>query len=201
MRFDRRALFPGLFCTLSVFAGCEDASKPKDIATVPGHDHDHGHEHEHTYESVNDAVEELVALRNTIRDAFAKNDPDGAHDPLHEIGHVLEAIPEQANKDNLGAEKVAAMKASCDILMDAFGAVDKTMHGQEGSSYSEVSSKIDAAVAELQKACGLEVPAAEGDGETPPEAAPGDAAKSAEEAKPAEAPSAEAAPPAEGAPK
>ncbi len=201
MRFDRRAMFLGLFCSLSVFAGCEDGPKPKDIATVPGHDHEHGHEHEHTYESVKDAVEELVALRNTIRDAFGKNDPDGAHDPLHEVGHILEAIPEQANKDNLGAEKVAAIKASCDVLMDAFGAVDKTMHGQEGSSYSEVSAKIDAAVAELQKAAGLEVPATAGSGEKAPEAAPADAAKPAEEAKPAEAPSAETAPPAEGAPK
>ncbi len=72
MRFDRRAMFLGLFCSLSVFAGCEDGPKPKDIATVPGHDHEHGHEHEHTYESVKDAVEELVALRNTIRDSFAR---------------------------------------------------------------------------------------------------------------------------------
>lgn len=201
MRFDRRAMFLGLFCSLSVFAGCDDGSKPKDIATVPGHDHEH--EHEHTYESVKDAIEELVALRNSIRDAFAKNDPDGAHDPLHEVGHVLEAIPEQASKDNLGAEQVAALKASCDILMDAFGAVDKTMHGQEGSSYSEVAAKIDAAVTDLQKAAGLEVPAAEGSGEKAVEAVPA----GAEEVKPAEAPAAEAvpaadpAPPAEGAPK
>ncbi|MFN9720290.1 MAG: hypothetical protein ACK58L_16450 [Planctomycetota bacterium] len=201
MRLNRQALFLGLFCSLSVFAGCDEGSKPKNIATAPGHDHEH--DHEHVYESVKDAVEELVALRNTIRDSFAKNDPDAAHDPLHEVGHILEAIPEQAKKDNLGAEPIAAMKASCDVLMDAFGAVDKTMHGQEGSSYSEVSAKIDAAVADLQKAAGLEVPTVEGSGEKAPEAAPA----STEEAKPAEAPSAEAAPaadaapPAEGAPK
>lgn len=176
MRFARRATLLSLSCSLFLVAGCTEDSQQKPIASVPGQDHGHDHEHEHTYESVKDAVEELIALRNTIRDAFAKNDGDAAHDPLHEIGHVLEAIPAQAKKDKIGDDKVAIVETACNTLMDAFGAVDKTMHGQEGSSYSEVSAKIDAAVDELVKACGVEVPAAE----KPADAAPADAAKPAE---------------------
>lgn len=178
MRFARRATLLSLSCSLFFAAGCSEDSQQKPIATVPGqdHGHDHGHEHEHTYESVKDAVDELVALRNSIRDAFAKNDEEAAHDPLHEIGHVLEAIPAQARKDKLADDKVAAVESACNTLMDAFGAVDKTMHGQEGSKYSDVSAKIDAAVDELVKACGVEAPA----DEKPAEAAPADAAKPAD---------------------
>jgi hypothetical protein len=184
MRFARRAWLLSLSCSLFLAAGCSDDSNQKPIAKVPGHDHGHGHDHEHTYQSVKDAVEELIALRNTIRDGFAKNDPDAAHDPLHEVGHVLEAIPAQATKDKLAEDKIAVIKTSCETLMDAFGAVDKTMHGQEGSTYPEVSARIDAAVDELAKACGIEMPAAPA--EKPADAAP------AEEPKPADAAGSEA---------
>jgi hypothetical protein len=98
---------------------------------------------------------ELTSMRNTIRDSFAKNDQDTAHDPLHEVGHVLEAIPELAKKEKVTAENQAAIEKSVNDLMDAFGRVDKTMHGQEGSTYSEESATIDAALEALSQACGL----------------------------------------------
>ena len=73
-----------------------------------------------------------------------------AHDPLHEVGDVLLAIPELAKKENVDSEKLASIQKAVDTLMDAFGRVDKTMHGQEGSTYAEESATIDAAVLELE---------------------------------------------------
>jgi hypothetical protein len=75
---------------------------------------------------------------------------DTAHDPLHEVGDVLLAIPELAKKENVDSEKLASIQKAVDTLMDAFGRVDKTMHGQEGSTYAEESATIDAAVLELE---------------------------------------------------
>ncbi|MCA9010076.1 MAG: hypothetical protein KDB01_10035 [Planctomycetaceae bacterium] len=135
-------------------SGCEESTNTTTMA--PPGDHGHAHdEHAHGPESLSDALNELTTMRNSVRDAFAKNDPDAAHDPLHEVGHVLEAIPELAKKENAAAENQAAIEKSVNDLMDAFGRVDKTMHGQEGSTYSEESATIDAALEALSQACGL----------------------------------------------
>ena len=144
--------------SLLVGGGCSESSKPVD----PGNSDKHVHSHEdHSPESMKDAVTELKAMRDTIREAFAKNDQDGAHDPLHEVGHVLEAIPELAKKEKVTTENQAAIEKAVNSLMDAFGRVDKTMHGQEGSTYSEESATIDATLAALALACGTESTAVE----------------------------------------
>jgi hypothetical protein len=74
--------------------------------------------------------------------------------------------------------------------MDAFGRVDKTMHGQEGSTYSEESATIDAAVLELES---LLNPSATSkpDAATPEEPASATSeTPAAETSSPAEAPAA-----------
>lgn len=147
-----RSVVLGLF--LMAGSGCEESTNTNTMA-APG-DHGHAHdEHGHGPESLSDAMNELTTMRNSIRDAFAKNDQDAAHDPLHEVGHVLEAIPELAKKGITSAENQAAIEKSVNDLMDAFGRVDKTMHGQEGSTYAEESKTIDAAIEALSQACGV----------------------------------------------
>jgi len=166
--------------------GCQDAP-PAPVAEM----HEHGEGHHHP-ETLNDALTELTELRDTIRDAFAADDPDKAHDPLHEVGHIIEAVQELAEKEKLPEERLAAVKTSAEELFTAFGEVDKSMHGEEGSSYKDVSAKIDAAIAALKSAI---------TGEAPAEAAAapaGDAAAPAGDAA-GEAPAAEA--PAGDAPK
>ena len=141
--------------SLSLFAlaGCntaEDQNVPiaADASEVDDHGHGHGEGgHEHA-ESYGEAVEELAELRDTVRDAFAEEDMDTAHGPLHDVGHILEEVSELAGKE-LTEEQQAAVKSSVDKLFDLFGSVDKMMHGQEGSEYSEVSDDIDAAIATL----------------------------------------------------
>ena len=180
-----------LLSLLTLFAGCTDDAAQRDANAGGGsaeHDHDHGHSH--APKTSGEGLAELTSLRNTIRDAFAANDMDTAHDPLHEVGDVLLAIPELAKKENVDSEKLASIQKAADTLMDAFGRVDKTMHGQEGSTYAEESATIDAAVLELES---LLNPSAtpKPDAATPEASATGTPATlSAETTSPAEVPAA-----------
>ena len=140
--------------SLVVGSGCEDSTNTNTAASPAEHVHGHD-EHDHGPASLTDAMNELTSMRNTIRDAFAKNDQDAAHDPLHEVGHILEAIPALAKKEKVTTENQAVIEKSVNDLMDAFGRVDKTMHGQEGSTYTEESATIDAAIGTLSQASGL----------------------------------------------
>ncbi len=128
--------------TLTII-GCEPAAKPKPGAgadTSSG-----GPEHAHA-ETLADAVKELEGICATIKAAFAKDDAEAAHDPLHDVGHVLEEIPDLVAKSALDeagkAEALAAQKS----LYDSFEAVDQGMHGSGGKKYSEVAEAIDAAL-------------------------------------------------------
>lgn len=106
------------------------------------------HEHEPPA-SYADAIQQLETLRNTIRDAFAKNDPEAAHGPLHDVGDVLEALPALADKAGFDAAQKDTMKAAMEQLFGHFGKVDEMMHGEKGTKYEDVSSNIDKAVATL----------------------------------------------------
>ena len=100
-------------------------------------------------QSYRDAVMALMAIRDTIRDAFAANDPDKAHDPLHEVGHLLEELPAAAEK-NAPPVDVAAVKAAAKTLFDLYSQVDEKMHGGERADYTAVAAKIDAGIERLQ---------------------------------------------------
>ncbi|MCA9051593.1 MAG: hypothetical protein KDA89_22800 [Planctomycetaceae bacterium] len=153
--FPHRSCSPGLPVLGAVLfnyllAGCASESEAPPIPAVM-HDHDdHGHDHEdHSHdhpETFAEAVSQLTAMRNTIRDGFANNDEDAAHEPLHDVGHLLEDLEGLAEKESLTDEQKAALKSSVETLFNAFGDVDKTLHGGEGATYSEVSEKIDAAL-------------------------------------------------------
>ncbi len=149
MRLTQCSWFLILPVSLMFSAGCGESSPKEQHTGGEEHGHDHDHGHDHAPATLKEGIAKLTTLRNTMRDAFGKNDPDAAHGPLHEVGHVLEAIPELAKKENLSAGSQATIETAVNTLMDAFGAVDKTMHGQEGSTYSEESAKIDAAMESL----------------------------------------------------
>lgn len=154
-----------LLSCVCLFAGCADEAARQDKnaagqgASIDDHGHGHNHDHDHAPTTVREALAALTALRNTTRDAFAANDMDAAHDPLHEVGNVLTAIPELAKKENVDPEQQPAIQKAVDTLLDAFGRVDKTMHGQEGSTYAEESATIDAALLELESLLNPPAPA------------------------------------------
>ena len=114
-----------------------------------------------TFSSV---VSELVEMKNVIRDAFAANDPDKAHGPLHEVGHAIGELSGLAAKANLSADQMNSLKSACDTLMDAFGEIDKTFHGGEGKTYDEVASDIHTSMQTVTRLAGVmdnsEAPAA-----------------------------------------
>lgn len=134
--------------------GCEDESAMNGTPAVmdAGHNHDEAHAHAETLE---EAVEELIGLRNAIRDGFAKDDADAAHGPLHEIGHVYSEIEKFAEAD-LETDQLNAVRDALETLKESLNSVDAMMHGKEGSEYSEVAEKVDAAVAVLAEASGAD---------------------------------------------
>lgn len=152
MAIMRHSWFWTLTLCLLAGNGCSEPAKNEPVTSSQNKDHDH-EAHDHGPESLTDALAELTSLRNTIRDSFAKNDQDAAHGPLHEVGAILEAIPELAKKEKVSADNQAAIETAVNTLMDAFGNVDKTMHGQEGSTYSEESATIDSTLNALTAAC------------------------------------------------
>lgn len=165
-------------------SGCSEAPP----ATEPAeHAHDE-HAHHHP-ETLAEAVAELSELRDTIRDAFAANDPDKAHDPLHEIGHALEAVSELAQEEKLPEDKLAVVTTSVESLMQSFGEIDKSMHGQEGASYKDVADKIEEALKALQQ---LNAPASDAPAADAPAANAPAADAPAADAPAADAPAADA---------
>ena len=102
------------------------------------------------------AVEEVGKMSASIADAYGKDDPNLAHDALHDIGHYLEALPELAKKAELSEEDQESVKTSAESLMDAFGALDEVLHGLEGKPYDEVESEITSNMKTLRSMADLQ---------------------------------------------
>jgi len=146
-------------------AGC-DASVPSTVggnsqdAGIEDHDHDHDRgdhahdEHDHEGdghpESISQAVDQIKEMGDKIITAFADGSPDDAHDELHEIGHVIERLPELATKASLTADQEQKVGEITEALMDAFGELDGTLHGGEDVAVDEISEKISTQIKKLQ---------------------------------------------------
>jgi hypothetical protein len=159
----RHAAWAGLFCAVLTLAGCTDTGNPETGNATNADDHGHSHEEAHGSsgpKTLADAITQLTGLRNVIRDGFAAGDDDAAHGPLHDVGHCLEAVEKLAATEKAGTVEAATIKTQVDVLFKAYGDVDKTMHGKEGRSYSEVSKEIDDAFVALLAAAGVKDPSA-----------------------------------------
>lgn len=190
-------------CLLACFSfaltsGCQETAP--ETAHV---EEDHQHEHAHA-ETLAEAVTELNELHSEIAKAFTADKPDDAHDALHDVGHVLEELAPFAKNEKLPDDRVAAIETAVTTLMDGYGELDKTMHGAEGKSWSEVSASIDEALKSIKAAVsGEAAPSAEptaGTEEKPADEKPADEKPADEkpaEDKPAEDKPADAAPAAE----
>ena len=125
--------------------GCEPAPAPapKEEASASDHDHDEGHEHPETLAA---AVTELEGICAAIKTAYAKDDTEAAHGPLHDVGHLLEQFPVLIAKSSLEDAGKEEAKKAAETIFDSFGAVDEGLHGSVGKKYSEVSESIDASL-------------------------------------------------------
>ncbi len=153
--FSSRSMLRFACCALSLllFNGCSGTSS----SATDTHAHNEDH---HAPETLADGVKELIELRDTIRDSFAKKDLKLADESLHEIGHLLEEVPGLALKASLTKEQSETLKKTTDELFDLFGKIDEKMHGGKGMSYEEAAAKIDAAIKALRPFVKSAAPAA-----------------------------------------
>ena len=124
-----------------VAVGCEPQTKPAGNNAASASDH--GHEHP---ETLADGVKQLEGICTTIKAAFAKDDAEAAHEPMHEIAHLLEQFPALITKSSLDEVGKAEVTKATDDLFQAFSAVDEGMHGGEGKKFADVAETIDASL-------------------------------------------------------
>lgn len=128
-------LVAGLLFAIGCGTGTDDAP-PKAAGNQQAH-------HESHAETFKEAVDNLASLGKSISTAFANDDADAAHGPLHDVGHLLEDVTKLSAEEEFTDEQQASIKGAVDKLFESYGAVDAMMHGNEGSSYDEVSADID----------------------------------------------------------
>ncbi len=73
-----------------------------------------------------------------------------AHDPLHHVGALLEALPALGRTAGLSAEQRATLHQSVDQLLAAYGQLDEALHGGKKPDYDAVAARLDAAIAALE---------------------------------------------------
>ena len=140
-----------LALALCVAGGC---GKPAGSSASHGHDHGHGHDHDHSTMSYSAAVAEVEELHASIRKAFEAGKGEDAHDDLHHIGDLLDAIPKLAGKTKMSADDQTAVKEAADKVFSAYGRIDEAFHPGEGQEvgdvkYADFAEEIDAGVAVL----------------------------------------------------
>lgn len=102
---------------------------------------------------IDDQVSLIVKLRDEIRDGFTSGDVDAAHGPLHDVGDKLDELSNFAAGTERSQEEKQAIEGHIKTLFDAFGNIDKTLHGQEGSTWEEEADTINEAMEKLVQAC------------------------------------------------
>jgi hypothetical protein len=100
--------------------------------------------------TLSEAVKAIGDTYAKIKTAFDEKAPDKAHDPMHEIGELLEGVPVLASKASLEPAKLEGVTASVKTLIEQFTKIDDKMHGKEGAEFNEVSGKIEDALKALQ---------------------------------------------------
>lgn len=116
------------------FVGCsgQASNTPatnKNAAATKEHDHDHDHDGEKKDEGdFASSLDKAKDLVSQIMKAIDANDIEAAHDPLHEIGHVLESLGEKVGQQGWPAEKATAAKAAVDGMFESFMTIDNTLH-------------------------------------------------------------------------
>ncbi len=118
-------------------------------------DHEHGHDHDHSAEAhlpFDTLVVRICEHRDAIKTAFDEDNRDEAHDPLHEIGHLIAQLPDSAAETDLVESDWNQVKQASDNLMAAFGKVDALFHGdKEGLEYSSIEQDVQDSISVLQE--------------------------------------------------
>lgn len=137
-----------------LFNGCH-SSDSESGGDHHGDDHHHG-DHGAGQLAFPDLVAKIDEHRNEIKQAFSEGERDQAHHPLHEIGSLIQKLPDAAAATDLSEEEWNEVKQVSESLMAAFAKVDKLFHGDdEGVEYTEVETDVDQSMAVLQSKVSL----------------------------------------------
>lgn len=175
-RFWTAALAAAMSAAVAVaLSGCgtagtdTDPSRPQagaDDHDHTGHDHgegehaehaEHGEEHagdDHMQSTPTDFAAGVGALRQryeAIRDAFQADDVEKAHEPLHEVGGLLDALPKLVDQSELSDSDKATAKAAVTAMFDAYGQIDGAIHDGKAPDYDAVAADLDKAMADLDQ--------------------------------------------------
>jgi hypothetical protein len=109
---------------------------------------------QHHHAAPEDFASGVAVLRGhfqTIRDALGQEVADigTAHDPLHEVGHLLEDLSKLAGQAGLSAEDRATAEAAITAMFEAYGQLDQAIHEGQPVDYESVRDKLDKAMADL----------------------------------------------------
>jgi hypothetical protein len=151
-----RFVFCCLIGSLALFGspGCGSGDRADQPGTAAQQHGDHDHDHDHGHAAPEDFVSGVAVLRGhfeTIRDALGKSDIDidTAHDPLHEVGRLLENLTKLADQASLSDEDRATAQAAITAMFEAYGQIDQAIHGGNEVDYESVRDKLDKAMADL----------------------------------------------------
>lgn len=145
-------------CGAVALTGCSEPVGEESHSQASGaeHEKEHGDESGHSGHSVDsfeDAVAELSEMKTVICKAFAEGTPDDAHDALHDVGHLLESLPELASKDlKLDQAAMTSLDAAVEALFDGFGKLDETFHGGDEVDAEQIESELAKAIDQLKQA-------------------------------------------------
>lgn len=145
-------------CGAVALTGCSEPAGEESHSHADGEEHEkeHGDEAGHSGDTVvsfEDALAELSEMKTVICKAFADETPDDAHDALHDVGHLLESLPELASKDlKLDEAAMTSLDAAVEALFDGFGKLDETFHGGEEVDAKQIEEELTKAIDQLKQA-------------------------------------------------
>ncbi|MHB8864810.1 MAG: hypothetical protein ACYC6N_20575 [Pirellulaceae bacterium] len=135
---------------LTVALGCGDSGRKSSsvdrrepsAADAKGgaHGHDHAQQEFHTF------TEGVTALREhyeEIKAAFTQGDAAKAHEPLHHVGSVLEALPELGKTAGLSASDLEKLNQAVQDMFEAYGTIDDALHQNKEADYQAVAEQLD----------------------------------------------------------
>jgi hypothetical protein len=136
-------------------AGKAGDSKAAHDHSHDGHDHGHDHDHKETAASPADALkntlEKTIAATQKIFDAGTGGKVEDAHDELHDIGHFLESLPEQAKKASLDTASQEAINKASKSLFEVIGKIDELLHDGKEVKFDEFKADMEAGLVALKK--------------------------------------------------
>lgn len=118
------------------------------------------------------AIGKLHTLADEILGAFEAGTPDAGHDALHGVGDLLKNLPTLGQQAGLSAENITAVSTASNTLMEEFGKLDATMHGDNTElDLPTIKTTIESALASLEKVlpAGVAVPHTDADSAKPAE--------------------------------